>query len=351
FKAATLKDVEVADYPFTTVKPNVGIAHVRTKCPVDVCNPRRGACINRSRFVPVEIYDVAGLVPGAHQGKGLGNQFLDDARRSRVLIMVVDATGRTDKEGNEGEGNPVEDVKFVLEEFDRWLAGIIKNQMKKTGSVEENLLGITGLGIPKYIIKKTLLSSHPTGDCLEFSTKLRQASKPVIIAANKSDFSDKWLDKLKQLGYPVIATSATFELALRKASEAGIIEYIPGDGEFKVIKEVSKEQKAALDRISAFLMRFGSTGIQELLNHGTFKLAKMITVFPVEDENKWTDSKGNKLPDCLLIDDGSTAKDLAYKVHSDIGDGFIKAIDAKTKRTIGASHELKDGDIIRIMSR
>ena len=351
FKAATLKDVEVANYPFTTIKPNLGVAHAKTKCPHKECNPKRGACIETNRFVPVEIYDVAGLVPGAHLGKGLGNQFLDDARRSKVLIMVVDVSGTTDKEGNEGEGNAVEDAKFVLEEFDRWLAGIIKKQVEKRGKVEDNLKDLVGLGIPEFEITNTLREITPTGDCLVFATALRRRAKQVIIAANKADLSTKWLDELKQLNHTVVVVSAAYELALRQANEAGFIQYIPGEKDFSIIKELGPEQKAALNRIKGFIDKFGSTGVQEVIDLAVFELANLVAVYPVEDENKLTDTKGNILPDCFLMEKGSTAKDLANKVHTTIGDGFIRAIDAKTKRAVGADYELKHLDILRIVAR
>ncbi len=349
FRAATLKDVEVADYPFTTIKPNVGVAHVSLPCPAPECNPRRGACLEGTRFVPVKLYDVAGLVPGAHLGKGLGNRFLDDARQSDVLIMVVDSTGTTDAEGNRGEGNPVEDVLFVLEEFDRWLAGIIK----KVRETEKLKTELAGLGITEEQVEKALLESYPSGDCLEFATTLRKLSKPVIIAANKSDIrgSEIWINKLQKTGYPVVVTSAAYELALRKAANSGYIRYVPGRGSFEVLKELGEKQAEALERIKAFLKKFGSTGVQEVLNRATFELGGVIAVFPVENENKWTDSAGNVLPDCLLVKKGTTAKELAYLVHTDIGKKFVKAIDAKTKKVVGADHELSHGDIIKIMTR
>ena len=193
FSAATLIPVEIADYPFTTIKPNVGVAYVRVSCPhTEIgkkCNPRRGKCIEGKRFVPVELYDVAGLVRGAHEGRGLGNKFLDDARRARVLIMVVDASGETDAEGNVGEGNPVEDVKMVEEEFDHWLAKIIEKIMQKRGDIEEELVkGLSGLEIGEREIKKALELSFPTRENpLDFARALRKIAKPIIIAANKAD--------------------------------------------------------------------------------------------------------------------------------------------------------------------
>jgi ribosome-binding ATPase YchF (GTP1/OBG family) len=178
-------------------------------------------------------------------------------------------------------------------------------------------------------------------------------AKPAIIVANKSDRpeSNDWIRKLKEVGYPVVVTSAAYEITLRKAAEAGYIQYVPGSSSFKILKELNEKQLAGLERIDKFLKEFGSTGVQEALNRATFNLAGMIAVFPVENENKWADSHGNVLPDCLLVKKGTTAKQLAYAVHTDIGDKFVKAVDARAKRAVSADHELAHGDIIKIMTR
>src|SRR3989338_977131 len=99
FKASTLADVEIANYPFTTIKPNRAVVFVKIEC-VDKefgkqCSPRIGYCVNGKRFVAVELLDVAGLVPGAHEGKGLGNQFLNDLNQADALIHIVDISGST----------------------------------------------------------------------------------------------------------------------------------------------------------------------------------------------------------------------------------------------------------------
>ena len=356
FKAATLRDVEIADYPFTTIRPNVGVAHVSTKCPREGCSPRKGSCLGGTRFVPVRLYDVAGLVPGAHRGKGLGNQFLDDARKAQVLIMVVDTSGRTDKEGNEGRGNPVEDVKFIEDEFDHWTAGIVKKLLRnKGGTTEEALLeGLSGLEMRKEDILAAMDTQYPTPKgAFEFARILRHAAKPLLIAANRMDLegTDSWLKELEKLETPVVPTSSATEILLRKAAEKGFIDYIPGGGKFEILKEGSPEQKNAIEFAGQYINKYGSTGVQEVLNLGTFKLGKMIPVFPVEDENKWVDSAGNVLPDCFLVRRGTTAKELAYRIHTDIGDRFVKAVDCRSKRAHGADYVLQAGDVLKISTR
>ena len=76
-----------------------------------------------------------------------------------------------------------------------------------------------------------------------------------------------------------------------------------------------------------------------------------IVAYPVQDESHWTDGEGKILPDALVVPGDSTAKELAYAVHTDLGDGFIKAVDAKSKRIIGADQQLSDGDVIKIHAK
>ena len=98
------------------------------------------------------------------------------------------------------------------------------------------------------------------------------------------------------------------------------------------------------------LEKWETTGVQLVLNFAFFSLLDMITVYPVEDENKYTNKKGNVLPDAYLLKNGSTAKDLAFKIHSEIGDKFLYAIDAKTKKRVSNDYVLKNNDIIKVVS-
>ena len=135
FKAATLAEVAIASYPFTTIKPNRGVGYVKVDC-IDKefntkCNPSHGFCIQNKRFVPVEIMDVAGLVPGASEGKGLGNQFLDDLRQADVFIHIVDASGTTDSEGKQTENSdPLKDIEFLEDELDKWFFNLLMKAWK-----------------------------------------------------------------------------------------------------------------------------------------------------------------------------------------------------------------------------
>ncbi|MDR0309482.1 MAG: redox-regulated ATPase YchF [Candidatus Methanoplasma sp.] len=377
FGAATMAPVEIANYPFTTIEPNKGIAYVRTPCPcksLDVqCVPNNSACINGTRMVPIELLDVAGLVPDAWEGKGLGNKFLDDLRQADAFINVVDASGTTDIEGNvidPGRYDPSEDVAFLRKEIALWMREIIKNglskiarQAKMQGSKPETILQerLAGLNVTEGQIKDALrhapLPADPTNwddtGLLALCTRIREVSKPMIIAMNKADISPaENLDKIMKMGDAAIPTLAETELALKKAAAAGLIDYVPGDPSFTVRPGVAlnEGQKKALEYMAEKMKKHNGTGVQSCLEGCVFRILDLIAVYPVEDESKYTDHFGRVLPDCMLMPRGSTAKDLAYKVHTELGDKFIRAVNAKTKRTVGADYVLQDGDIIRIVA-
>ena len=378
FKAATLAEVEIAPYPFTTIKANHGIGYVRVEC-IDKefntqCNPNKGFCISHQRFVSIDLMDVAGLVPGASEGKGLGNQFLDDLREADAFIHIVDASGKTDTLGKQTENhNPCEDVKFLEEELDAWYHNILlkvwkgfvrKAELEDTKFSEAVTKQFSGLKVKEEQVKKVLLKLalplKPSGwnekQLKNFSSELRKISKPMIIAANKCDDEDavKNIENLKNnfKEHLIIPCSADSELALRQATKAGLVEYIPGEKDFRILKPITEQQKQALDKIKKNVLdkfEFG-TGVQQILNTAVFDLLKYIAIFP-GSPNKLKDSKGRILPDCFLMPSGSTALDFAYHLHTDFGKNFIRAIDARTKMAWGKEHILKHRDILEIISR
>ncbi|MCR8433194.1 MAG: redox-regulated ATPase YchF [Crenarchaeota archaeon] len=378
FSAATGRDVKIADYPFTTINPNVGIAYASIDC---VCKefgvkdtPRNSVCINGIRFIPVELWDVAGLVPGAWQGRGLGNQFLDDLRQADVLIHVVDASGRYDAEGKDlgrpGIHDPIEDIRFLEQEIQRWFWQILKRNWDKFArkvEVEKKDLAsslatlLSGLNISKEHVEKAIQllslnaekpSTWSDDDLLKFAGVLREVSKPIVIVANKLDVpaSEENLKRLQELNIDVVPASALAELILVKLSERGVIKYIRGGSSFEVVNpnQISDRERKLLEKIQEFLDKWGSTGIQKAMNHAVFNVKKMIAVYPVEDENKLTDRKGNILPDVFLVPKGTTALNLAEKIHSDLAKNFIYALDVRTKTKLPADYELKHRDVIKI---
>ena len=373
YKAATRADVDVANYPFTTIDANRGVTHARTDCPCLARDERCGneRCHDGKRYVPVELLDVAGLVPGAHEGKGLGNQFLDELTNADAILNVVDASGGTNAEGEPvevGTYDPVEEVDFVEREMDQWLAGIIARNWesveRKSRSpdfdIDEVLTELlTGFGATVADVAASLRTLEYPEDPIQWTDadraalaeEIRARTKPLVIVANKADVAPaENLQRLRETDKPVIPTTADGELALRSAAEAGVVDYDPGDEDFTIIGDVTDAQREGLNRIREVMTEYGGTGVQAAIDHAVYDLLDRITVFPVQNETKWTDGTGNVLPDAVLLPRGSTPPDLAYAIHTDIGDGYLHAVDARSDRRIGEDHELAEGDVIKIVS-
>jgi len=380
FKAATLADVLIADYPFATIKANHGMGYVKIEDLAPefgkVANPREGYVKDGGgkkgywRFVPFDLLDVAGLVEGASEGKGLGNEFLSDLAGADAFIHVVDMSGESDGEGKPVEGYyPGEDIKIIERELDLWYVGILKKvwkvfartvEMQKKKLSEEVARQFSGLKVVEDDVKDAIRASGLNGekpaswseeDVFNFARELRRISKPMIIAANKMDRPDarENFKKVKEeFDYPIVPCFSEGELALREADKAGLIEYVPGEKDFEIKGELSEKQKLALESIKKEIGEFGSTGVQEVLNTVVFDLLKQICVFPAGE--KMEDSKGNVLPDCYLMPSGSTALDFAFRLHSDIGNGFVKAVLLKTKRAVGKDYKIQHRDGLEIMT-
>jgi ribosome-binding ATPase len=381
FKAATLAEVPIADYPFTTIKANHGVGYVKVEC-IDKefntqCNPNHGFCINHQRFVPVDIMDVAGLVPGASEGKGLGNQFLDELRQADVFVHIVDSSGDLNEEGKPIQKNEEydvsRDIEFLEDELNKWFYNILMKVWKsflKQIKIKDIKFSdavanqFSGLKVKEEDVKDVLrelnLPEKPTSwsdnQIFEFASELRKKSKPMIIAANKVDKKKgkENYEKLKK-NFPnlnIIPCSADSELALREATKSGLIEYIPGERNFEIVGELNEKQKIALNRIKDDVLNkfeFG-TGVQEVLNKAVFEILGYLAIFPAS-ANKLADSKGNILPDCFLMPKNSTALDFAYYLHTDFGNNFIKAIDARTKKALSKNYQLKHRDALEIITK
>jgi ribosome-binding ATPase YchF (GTP1/OBG family) len=382
FSAATEVEVDISNRPFTTINPNNGIAYVRDKCPhvefgLQGCNPRTGFCKNGTRFIPIELMDVAGLIPGAHMGRGLGNKFMDDLRKADVFLLVVDASGSTSPEGvpvKPGTFDPVEEVKNILREIDLWFLRIVSSNWDKL-AVSVDTSGkdpvdaltdkLSGIQVSRASIMKTLeetglsrkkLSSWTKEELEMFAFTLRRNSKPLVIVANKADIPAS-LDNIKRLreefkDTPVIPASAEAELALKKAAKAGIIEYMPGDSSFAIKKpeKLSDAQRKALRYIEEKVMqKYGSTGVQQAIETAVYQVLGRVPVYTVEDPVRLTDKKGNVLPDVFLVDRRATIRDVAYLIHSDFARNLVGAINAKTKLRISGDSPVQHGLVVKFI--
>ena len=408
FSALTQTPVDIANYPFTTIDPNVGVAWIplrepcacsilRAKREADerlesitdddprkgsICSPNTGSCRGHNRLVPVTLVDVAGLVPGAHEGRGRGNQFLSDLARCDALIQVVDVSGSTDLEGNpvgEGGSSPVEEHEFLLGELDAWIRGIIESSWQRGARRVQSegdkalvtylLDQLSGIGVNESHVSAGIIevsSQHPDAgvpwswseeELTTLAKTIRTGLFPICIAANKADRAEEgsW-NQLEEMvtasGGILIPTSAEAELALSRASAAGLVQHRPGGEGFTITEEgesnLSEAQRNALSSIGESLAKWSGGGLVGLVGDIVFDRLDRRVAYPVQDETHWVDGDGNILPDAILIPEGTTAKGLAYAVHTDLGDGFIRATDARSGRVIGADHEIQNGDVIRI---
>ena len=380
FRALTLAKAESGNFPFTTIDANSGIGFVKIEDPAKdfgkTSNPRSGFVKNGFRFVPIEIVDVAGLVPGASDGVGLGNKFLDDLRQADCLIHVIDLSGSVNEKGENCEINsydPRNDIIFLEDEINKWFYNVLSKNFEKISKkirltntkIDEAIFSIvSGLNVNINQINLVLETLKITKENLEenlvnFCNKLREITKPMIISANKCDIlmnNDLYKTKIQKLrdefkNYIIIETAAEYEFNLKKAEESGLIEYNFGDDNFKILDKtkLNEVQLRGLEKISNYLDKVKNTGVQKCLNEAVFNLLKLKPIFP-GGVSKLEDKEGRVLPDCFLMEEKATALNFAYKLHTDFGKNFIKAIDVKTKRLIGKEHVLGFSDIVEIVS-
>ena len=341
------------------------------------CDAVNSVCIGGNRFIPVKLMDVAGLIPGAHMGRGLGNKFLDDLRRADVFLLVVDASGSTNEEGvpvEPGTYDPVEEVRFVIDEIDRWMYQSVRSDWERftrlvqMGAVKDPLDAfaqrVSGFGITRGQVEQALaslkvdpaeLTKLGDDDLFKLIQALRRMTKPMVIVANKVDIpgAEKNIQRLASSfpGTPVIPTSALAETLLKRLAKQGVVSYVPGDPEFKVVSRPQDQRTLrALEMIGELFEKFGGTGVVQSINAALFDVLKLIAVYPVEDANRYTDRQGRGLPDVLLVPSGITARELAYRVHTELGDTFLYAINARTKQRVGATYRLQDNDVIKIVA-
>lgn len=379
FNALTSDNAKTANYPFTTIEPNVGIGYATQNCPCNDFNveddPRNSLCKQGTRYIPIKVIDVAGLVPDAWKGRGLGNEFLDDLSQADALIHVVDASGRYDAEGEDlgepGAWDPLKDIQFLEHEISRWIQQIIlrewesiKRKVKNTRQDITPLLKkrLSGLSISKQTIKHVVTTSHLSQkkpenwtktDILHLAKQIRQKAKPILIMANKIDIpqAEKNYKRIQNhANDPVIPCSALAELALTQGVENNTIQYTRGSNSFTIRDQnaLTKRKQNLYEKIRDLLDKWGSTGVQQVINTTVFQILDLITVYPVRNIEKLTDKEGRVIPDVHLVPRGTTAEEFASKVHSEIQEHFLYAVDARKKRKISSDDKLKNKDVISI---
>ncbi len=383
FNASTLQAAEISNYPFTTKTPNSAIGHAAAVCVhrelgLKGDNPKNSSCVDGWRMIPIEIVDLPGLIKGASQGRGLGNQFLSIAAQSDALLHIIDASGSIDAEGkitSPGVGDPVADVADIEEELALWYLKLFENNVDKIiraqkGSQADFAADLSevmrGVGVTRTHVNEALKKRKLEGDKVsswtsrersDFAWSLREVSKPTLIVANKMDVPEgaKNFQKIRD-SYSdmiVVPSSAESELTLRKAEQSGVIKYVPGEERFDIEKGavLNEKQKLALSHINkAILGEFLQTGVQFALNVAVFKLLRMNSVYPVSDASKFSDNSGNVLPDVYLLPTGSTVEDLARSIHTDLARGLLYGLDARSGLHLPVDYQLKDRDVLSIVS-
>ncbi|KXS16600.1 45.2 kDa GTP-binding protein [Gonapodya prolifera JEL478] len=375
---------KVGNYPFTTIKPNRGVAYVPIDCACKrfgkekLCKPRYGRCVDGTRWVPIEMLDVAGLVPGASEGKGLGNQFLDDLRTADALIHVVDVSGTTDSHGKETVGyDPINDVEWLTGEIEAWIYNNLKTKWSSTMrrhvavhadpafTLQQQLSGY-GVRLPLVLsvldkLRQVLTSpDHPTpytkdviaaleswdDEVLRTFVKMFVEEKfPTVIALNKIDLPDaaKNIDKIcrKYDESRTVLTSALAETFLRRLAKQGFIRYHEGTDRFDTaeddesgaveggqkLKTMDEKTRSRLEKVQDLvLFRYGTTGVLSVLTTA-IKLLHLVPAYPVKNIHNFSGGGhgGGVFRDCLLLRPGTTVREFARKVHPEIDRCYLWA--------------------------
>ncbi|HEX6028623.1 MAG TPA: redox-regulated ATPase YchF [Nitrososphaeraceae archaeon] len=381
FNSATLATADISNYPFTTKQPTIGNANAVTLCVHKELNlqdnPKNSRCIDGWRFIPVELVDLPGLIKGAWEGKGLGNKFLSVAAQSDALLHIVDVSGSIDAAGRiaePGSGDPIADIGDIEEELVMWYLKLLEGNRDKISRAINSGIGMQsaiadvfrGIGVNEEHVKMALeenkLENHKfdelsTQESKDFSWSLRDISKPTLIVANKVDLPSA-TDNFKRMREQyndmiIVPSSADAELTLRRAANRGLIRYFPGDERFEIKDQsiLTDKQKWALNFIRKDILdEYMRTGIQFAINVAVFKLLRMNTVYPVAEASKLSDKSGNVLPDVYLMKSGSTVKDLAKEIHSELAKGLLYAVDIRDGLRLPINYEIKDRDILSIIS-
>ncbi|EFW21030.1 hypothetical protein D8B26_002702 [Coccidioides posadasii str. Silveira] len=362
---------KVGNFPFTTIDPQRAIGYLQIDCAcqrhnlTEKCKPNYGSCHEGRRSVPIELLDVAGLVPGAHEGKGLGNKFLDDLRHADALIHVVDVSGTTDAEGKATRGyDPSQDIIWLKSEIVRWILG---NLMEKWGSIKRRHVAVkatpvetlqtqfSGYGATSKIVARCL-------DRLDLKEPLQDWSDetiaqvvvafidekfPTVLALNKIDHpdADKNINKIAKVqdSQSIVLCSAISEVFLRKLAKQGYVKYVEGsefvdtredliemgDPDGGGLKEMDDKLKNRVENLKDLVLyRFGSTGVVQVLSRAA-ELLGLVPVFPVRNIHNFTSGSGGGnavFRDCVLVKKNSTVADVARKVMGDAPIAYVEGV-------------------------
>ncbi|KAK1146521.1 hypothetical protein N8T08_002951 [Aspergillus melleus] len=331
---------KVGNFPFTTIDPQRAIGYLQIECACqrynvsDKCKPNYGGCFEGRRSVPIELLDVAGLVPGAHQGRGLGNKFLDDLRHADALIHVVDVSGTTDAEGKATRGyDPSQDIEWLHSEIVRWVLG---NLMQKWGSIKRRHMAIR---------LKEPLEEWSDETIQKVVEAFIDEKFPTVFALNKIDHpdADKNISKIAKMQDPqsIVLCSAISEVFLRRLAKQDYIKYVEGsefldtredlidmgDADGGGLKEMDEKLKNRVENMKDMVLyRFGSTGVVQCLSRAA-ELLGLVPVFPVRNISTFSSGAGSAVfRDCVLVKKNSTVGYVAHKVMGDVPISYIEGV-------------------------
>lgn len=340
FNAITKKNILIANYPFATIDPNVGVVTVpdkRLNILNDMYNPKK--------LIPTtfEFTDIAGLVKGASKGEGLGNKFLSHIREVDAICEVVRCFDDSNIIHVEGNPDPVRDIEIINIELTLADLDIIQSRIErieKKAQTTKDKDALAELSVLKMAYD-ALTNDIPTRR-LKFTEEELKIIKPFNLLTLKPIIYIANIDE-NNIGKPNKYTDAVREYALKENAE--VIEMCAKiESEISTFADEDKE---------AFLKELGvnESGLDSLI-HATYHLLGLKTFFTVgsDEVRAWTFKAGMKAPGCAGI------------IHSDFERGFIKAEvmgyedlinsgnELKVKengklRLEGKEYEMKDGDI------
>lgn len=371
-------NAKVGAFPFTTIDPNKATGYLEVDCACArfgkqaLCKPNYGYCRDGKRGVPIMLLDVAGLVPNAHLGKGLGNKFLGDLTEADCLIHIVDVSGTTNAEGKATRGyDPLHDIEWLQDEIFKWILGnlmerwgsvVRKHTATKATTLETLRQQLGGYSANKQLIGKALdllpglapLQDWDNETIEKVVKSFMQVKFPTVLSLNKMDHpdSDKNVSKII-LKYPElksVLTSSITEVFLRKLANQQYIKYDLGTEFVDTIDDLGPESKLKplddklrnrIENIKDLVLyRFGSTGVVQLLQAAADVLG-LIPVFPVRSIYNFTGSSGEYVfRDCVLVKKGTPVISVARKI---MGDVTIAAIEGVGGVRIGEEDTVDSG--------
>mgnify|MGYP000453661868 FL=1 len=319
FNAITKKSILMANYPFATIDPNVGVVIVPDER-IDVLKNM----YNPERVIPTtyEFTDIAGLVKGASNGEGLGNKFLSHIREVDAVVEVVRCFDDENIIHVDGSVDPIRDIEVINVELVLSDLEIVTSRINKIGKkamTTKNKDDVKEIELLERI-KEALESNIPVRKLgLDEEEKKLISSfnlitlKPIIYALNVED---------SDINTGNNYTKLVEDYAKKEGSETAII-CAKLESELSELDE--EEKKLFLDDLG-----IKESGVERLINK-TYDLLGLATFFTVgkDEVRAWTFKKGSKAPECAGI------------IHSDFEKGFIKAEVMSYNDLVNAGSELK----------